>query len=100
MKESCGEGPASHPDPESCGSGRKAAAEALTGAHAGQPSNCEITFFRVPMLLREAEGHTVGGVMGEPRNDPAQSETLCMRGDSSHGNREIPVSSAGGAADR
>src|SRR5262245_24690568 len=28
MKESHGEGPASHPDPESCGSGRKVSAEA------------------------------------------------------------------------
>ena len=41
MQESYGEGPASHPDPESCGSGRKASAEALTGAHAGQPSSCD-----------------------------------------------------------
>src|SRR5262245_48878778 len=94
MRESCGKGPASHPDPESCGSGRKAPTEALAGAHAGQPSSCEIRPSGVPMLLREAEGHTQIGDTGEPVRDPAQSETLCMRGNSSHGNREIPASPA------
>src|SRR5215813_2800450 len=92
MKESHGKGPASHPDPESCGSGRKASIEALTGAHAGQPSSCEIRQTGVPMLLREAEGHTGVGTTGEPAQDPAQSETLSMRGNSSHGNREILAS--------
>src|SRR5262245_34676878 len=101
MKESYRKGIASHPDPESCGSGRKASAEALTGAHAGQPSSCEITPSGVPTLLSEAEGHTVTGVMGEPITDPAQSETLCMRENSSHGNREIPsLPTADGATGR
>src|SRR5262249_15542403 len=36
----------------------------------------------------------------EPLPGPAQSETLSMRGNPLHGNREIPASSAGGAADR
>src|SRR5262249_10207661 len=40
----------------------------------------------------EAEGHTETGVRGEPVADPAQSETLSMRGNSSRGNREIPTS--------
>src|SRR5215469_10072906 len=90
MKESYRKGIASHPDPQSCGSGREAAAEALTGAHAGQPLSCEIRQSGVPTLLSEAEGNTAGGDMGEPSADPAQSKTLCMRGNSSHGNREIP----------
>src|SRR5262249_10614725 len=85
-----GKGPASHPDPESCGSSRKASAEALTGAHAGQPSSCEIRSSGVPTLLSEAEGNTVIGVMGEPVADPAQSKTLSMRGNSSHGNGDVP----------
>ena len=93
MQESHGEGPASHPDPESCGSGRKAPAEALTGAHAGQPSSCEVRSSGVPTLLCEGEGHIETGVMGKPVTDPAQSATLRMRGNSSHGNREIPTSS-------
>src|SRR5262245_57017508 len=92
MKESHGKGPASHPDHESCVGGREAGSEALTGAHAGQPSSCEIRSSGVPTLLSEAEGHTEIGVRGEPVADPAQSETLCMRGNSSHGNREIPAS--------
>src|SRR5262245_37129971 len=101
MQESYRKGIASHPDPESCGSGRKASAEALTGAHAGQPSSCEIRQSGVPTLLCEAEGNTGIGVIGKPVTDPAQSETLCMRGNSSHGNREIPaLPAADGATGR
>src|SRR3954454_13905026 len=90
MQESYRKDPASHPDPESCVGGRKDAGEALTGAHAGQPSSCEILLSGVPTLLSEAEGHTEGGAIGEPPEDPAQSETLCMRGNPLHGKREIP----------
>ena len=90
MKESYGKDPASHPDPESCVGDRKGAGEALTGAHAGQPSSCEIRCSGVPMRFSDAEGHTEGGVIGKPLSDPAQSETLCMRGNSPHGKREIP----------
>jgi RNA-directed DNA polymerase len=100
MKESCGKDPASHPDPESCVGGRKSAGEALTGAHAGQPSSCEIKSSGVPTLLSEAEGHTEGDVIGESSPDPAQSETLCMRGDSPHGKREIPGVPVGSMAGR
>jgi RNA-directed DNA polymerase len=100
MKESHGKDPASHPDPESCVGGRKDAGEALTGAHAGQPSSCEIRSSGVPTPLSEAEGHTEGGVIGKPTSDPAQSETLRTRGNSSHGKREIPRVPAGGKAGR
>ena len=101
MKESHGEGPASRLDPESCVAGRKAGGEALTGAHAGQPLSCEIKFSGAPTRLIHAEGHTEGGVTGEPASGPAQSETLHTRGNSSHGNREIPVASiADGSMDR
>ena len=93
MQESHGKGPASHPDPESCVGGREAGSEALTGAHAGQPSSCEIIHSGVPTPLSDAEGHTGIDATGEPISDPAQSQTLCMRGLSSHGNREIPTSS-------
>src|SRR5262249_14461605 len=100
MGESHGEGPASHPDPESCVGGREAGGEALTGAHAGQPSSCGIRSSGVPTRLCDAEGHTGPGASGEPGSGPTQSETLSTRGDSSHGNREVPLPSAGGAADR
>src|SRR5215470_8142465 len=93
MQESHGKGPASHPDPESCADGRETGGEALTGAHAGQPWSCEIIQSGVPTPLSEAEGHTGIGATGEPVSDPAQSKTLRMRGNSLHGNREIPTSS-------
>ena len=47
-----------------------------------------------------AEGHTERGIIGEPSSDSTQSKTLSMCGNSLHGNREIPVSSVSGAADR
>ena len=90
MQESHGKGSASHPDPKSCGGVREGAAEALTGAHAGQPSSCEITPSGVPTPSSKAEGNTIGGAIREPSEDPAQSQTLSMRGNSLHGNREIP----------
>ncbi len=55
----------------------------------------------MPTPLCEAEGHTEGGVIGKPPEDPAQSETLRMRGNPLHGKREIPrASAADGGADR
>lgn len=101
MKESHRKDPASHPDPESCVGGRKAAGEALTGAHAGQPLSCEIRQSGVPTPLSEAEGNTGNYVQGELFPDPAQSKTLRMRGISLHGNREVPQTpDADGAAGR
>ena len=43
--------------------------------------------------MSEAEGHTAIGATGEPIADPAQSKTLRRRGNSLHGNREIPTAS-------
>jgi hypothetical protein len=90
MKAPYGEDRARRPDPESCVRIGNGAGEALTGAHAGQPSRCEIRPSGVPTPLSEADGHTAGGVIGEPPEDPAQSETLCLRGNSSGGKRGIP----------
>ena len=90
MRESYREDPASRPGPESCGGGREADAEALTGVHAGQPLSCEIKHFGVPTPLVDAEGNIEQGGRGESCPDPAQSKTLRMRGNSLHGNRETP----------
>jgi RNA-directed DNA polymerase len=98
MKESHGEGLANHTDPESCGCRREAAVEALTGAHADQPLSCEIKESGTPTLSSQAEGNTECGVNRESHLGPAQSKTLCMRGNSLHGNREIssvPCSDSG-----
>jgi hypothetical protein len=51
-------------------------------------------------LLSEAEGYTEGDGIGETPPDPAQSKTLCMRGNSSHGKREIPRVPTGQTAGR
>jgi hypothetical protein len=48
MKESYRKGVANHPDPESCVASRKAAIEALIGAHAGRVLSCEIIATGVP----------------------------------------------------
>jgi RNA-directed DNA polymerase len=100
VKESYGKNPTSHPDPESCVGGRKRAGEALTGAHVAQPSSCEFRSSGVPTRLSDAEGNIEGGVIGEPPSNPAQSETLRTRGNSSHGKREIPRVPAGGTPGR
>ena len=101
MKESYDEGLASHIGPESCDGGRKIAGEALTGAHAGQVSSCEISS-GTPTPLSEAEGNIAGGAIGKPSTGPAQSQTLSTHGNFLHGNREIPRVSADedGTADR
>lgn len=89
MKELYRKGLANHSGPESCAGHRKVAGEALTGEDAGQPLSCEIHNPSVPTLLSEAEGNTSNDVICESSEDLAQSETLCMRGHSLRGNREV-----------
>jgi len=50
MKESYGEGLASHTGPESCAGARKGSGEALTGVRAGRVLSREIPQTRVPTL--------------------------------------------------
>jgi len=90
VKVICVEGLASHDSPESCASplgnhGR----EALTGERVGWVLSREST------LLRGADAVRRGGRQHRVRRyrktllDPARSETLCMHGRTSCGNREI-----------
>jgi RNA-directed DNA polymerase len=100
MRESHRKGLASHPAPESCVGVRKGAGEALTGAHAGQPSSCEINLSGVPTPSSERKATSLVR-QGKLPADPTHSETLRMRGYSLHGNREIPQApAADGAAGR
>src|SRR5258705_12322929 len=94
MKESYGEGLATHADPESCGTACEGGAEALTGARAGR------AFSRESPSLRDADAV---GVSGRPhqapryrerRVGPARSETPCTYGCTSRGSREVPCSPA------
>jgi hypothetical protein len=99
MKEPHRKGVANRSNPESCAGGGNTAGEALTGAHAGQPSNSEITSIGVPNSSSEGEGHTANSVQRELFSDAAESETLSMCGNSMHGNRETletPAPDGGG----
>jgi RNA-directed DNA polymerase len=108
MKESYGEGLATHTGPESCVGGREAGGEALTGVRTGWASSREIHApGRKPRVLRGADAVEEGGRQyrvrrqREARQDPARSETPSTYGNISHGNREIPRSPAAeGAAGR
>jgi hypothetical protein len=93
MQEPHKKGIANYLDPESYADVGNHVGEALTGAHAGQPLSSEITSPGVPTLYGEGEGHTRDGVTREPPLDATESETLGMRGNSLHGNRETPKAS-------
>jgi len=106
MKESYVEGLATHDGPESCAVGGNTVGEALTGVRAGRVLSREID---APLrrVLRGADAVERGGRPHpthrerEVRRDPARSETPSTHGNTSHGNREIPRSSAArGASDR
>jgi RNA-directed DNA polymerase len=92
MKESYGEGPATHTGPESCGATRKGGDEALTGGSAGR------VFSRVRNSLRDADAVKMSGRPHPGRRyrqapgNPARSETPRTHGRASHGNREVPGS--------
>jgi hypothetical protein len=101
MKESYVEGLASYGGPESCVYIREDVGEALTGVRAGRVSSRVIHAPR--RELRVVRGAEVVGEsrrphrvcrIGEAGMDPARSETPRTRGNTSHGNREIPRPSA------
>jgi hypothetical protein len=107
MKESYGEGVATHTGPESCAVAREGDGEALTGGRAGQVLSREIHDpRREPWPLRSADAVEEGGrphLPGRQRKtrwDSARSETLRTHRHTSHGNREIRRSSATRVADR
>jgi RNA-directed DNA polymerase len=89
MKESYGEGVATHTDPESCGTIREDGVEALTGACAGRVLSRERTFLRGADAVRRSGRPHPAHRYREMGRDPARSETLCTDGDTSHENREI-----------
>src|SRR4029077_3832316 len=80
---------------------RKAAGEALTGAHPGQPLSSEITLIGVPTSFREGEGNRQDDEHREPSGHAAESETLRMGENSLRENRETPaLPAADGGAGR
>jgi hypothetical protein len=90
MKESHGEGVATHTDPESCGAVRKERVEALTGARAGRVFSRERSFLRDADAVGESgRPHQVPRYR-ERHLGPARSETPCTYGRTSRGSREVP----------
>ena len=89
MKESYGEGLATHAVPESCGVACKGGVEALTGARAGRVLSRERRFLRgADALRRSGRPHPVHRYR-EMLRDPARSETPCTYRHTSHENREV-----------
>ena len=90
MKESYGEGLATHTDPESCGATCEGGVEALTGARAGRVCSREKAFLRGADAVRRSGRPHRARRPREMRPDPARSETPSTSGYTRHGNREIP----------
>ena len=91
MKESHGEGLASHAGPESCGGGGNTAAEALTGVCAGPVLSSEIKdrVSGADRLMAMGRQHAVNRV-GKRCSGLTESKTRCMYRSTLCGNREIP----------
>jgi RNA-directed DNA polymerase len=90
MKESYGEGLATHTGPESCGAAREGGVEALTGVRAGWVFSRESTFLRGADAVGESgRPHSVHRNR-KVRWSPARSETPSTYGNTPHENREIP----------
>ena len=101
MKESYGEGVASHTGPKSCGAAREDRVEALTGARAGRVFSRERRFLRSADAVRRSGRLHLARRYGETRWDSARSETPSTYGSTSHENREVLCSpAADGAAGR
>jgi len=94
MKESYGEGVATHTGPESCAGVREGGREALTGGGAGR------VFSRERTSLRDADAVEEGGRPQPERRyretlrSPARSETPSTHRRTSRENRESPWSPA------
>ncbi len=100
MKVPDEKGVATHLGPESCVGAREGDGEALTGERAGWVLSREIVLRSADVVAGNGRPHRVHRHR-EVYLGSARSETPCMSGNVSPGNREIPRSSAGeGSADR
>ena len=101
MKESYGEGIATHTGPESCGAACKGCVEALTGVRAGRVLSRERAELREADAVQRSGRQQPGHRYREVPRDPARSKTPCTYGNISHENREIPcLPKADGASGR
>ena len=101
MKESYGEGVATHTGPESCGVARKGGGEALTGERAGRVLSRERTSLRGADAVGEAEGHIrrvdIARRGGTPRGQRPRARTETPR---ARTGRSLCSPAADGAAGR
>ena len=95
MKESHGEGVASHTDPESCVTVREDGGEALTGERAGRVCSRERASLRDADAVEEGGRLHPGRRYRETPGSPARSETPGMHRHTSRENRESPCPPAG-----
>ena len=79
MKESYGEGPASHTDPESCDVVREGHGEALTGALAGSVLSREILKVWGADAVGTCGRQHAQARQGESLSDPTRSETRACK---------------------
>ena len=101
MRESYGEGIASHTGPESCTAAREGGREALTGGRAGRVLSRERTLLRDADAVEESGRPHPGRRYRETLRSPARSETPSRPGHTSRENRESPcLPVADGAAGR
>ena len=101
MKESHGEGVATHTGSESCVLARKGGGEAWTGARAGRVWSRERNHLWDADAVEEGGRPHPARRYRETRWSPARSETLRMPGHTPRENRESPWSpAADGAAGR
>ena len=103
MKEPHDKGVANHINPESCAGHGNMAGEALTRAHAGQPLSSEIISPACRPCPVKGKATLASDGKRKPLVDAAESETLSMRGNSMHGNREtleIPASQDAGRSEK
>ena len=92
MKESYGEGLAIHAGPESCADAGNRLREALTGVRIGRVLSRESRIVRGADAVGESGRQHPAHRYREMCGNPARSEPLCMYGNTSCGNREIPFS--------
>ena len=101
MKESHGEGLATHTGPKSCGVARKRGVEALTGARTGWVFSRERNLLRGADAVGESGRQHPGRRHCKTLRNPARSKTPRMYGNASRENREgLGLSAADGTADR
>lgn|SRR5690606_1311573 len=101
MKESYGEGVATHTGPESCGATRKGGVEALTGVRAGRVPSRESNFLRSADAVGDVGRQYWWRRHRETLLGSARSETPSTYGNTLRGNREIRwLPTADGAAGR